>query len=152
MKKKLLVLLLYLSMFLSASTVAQNATIQFGYDANGNRIVRSLEIRSMRSNDFLSGEFCNDSVFSDEQPQVLLFKATVTVYPNPTQDKFTIKQSDYNANPITAYLYTASGNLVEWRNIKSRQEEFDLGDKPSGVYFLHLSSKDERHTWKVVKK
>lgn len=140
-----------LLLLLSASALAQNTTVHFGYDANGNRISRSLEIRRMQSDDFLAGETNTDSVPTLDGQQDYMGDSPITVYPNPTQGRFTIQQSG-NPVPIVASLYTANGILIERRILSCLSEEFDLGERSAGVYYLQLSSEQEKQTWKVVKR
>lgn len=151
MKKRLYIPICFL-LLLSASALAQNTTVHFGYDANGNRISRSLEIRRIQSNDFLAGEDNMDSVPTLDGRQDTLGGLHVSVYPNPTQGRFTIRQSGTATLPIEASLYTANGILIERRILSNLNEEFNLGERSAGVYFLRLSSEQEKQTWKVVKR
>ena len=151
MKKKPIIPVCLL-LLLSAPALAQNTTVHFGYDANGNRTSRSLEIRRMQSDDFLAEETGKDSFPTPDGRHGALGGIPVTVYPNPTQGRFTIEQSDVAPNPVVASLYTANGVLIERRILSDLNEEFDLGERSAGVYFLQLSSGQEKQTWKVVKR
>lgn len=150
MKKRLYIPICFL-LLLSASALAQNTTVHFGYDANGNRISRSLEIKRIQSNDLLAGEANMDSIPTHDGQLEYLGDSPITVYPNPTQGRFTIQQSGTPV-PIVASLYTANGILIERRIFSGPNEEFDLGERSAGVYFLRLSSEQEKQTWKVVKR
>ena len=143
---------LCLLLLLSASALAQNTTVHFGYDANGNRTSRNLEIRRMQSDDFLAVEANMDSVPTLDGQQDYMGDYLISVYPNPSQGRFTIRQSGAVPVPIVASLYTANGILIERRILSGLSEEFDLGESSAGVYFLQLSSGQEKQTWKVVKR
>lgn len=143
---------LCLLLILSASALAQNTTVHFGYDANGNRISRSLEIRRIQSDDFLAGEANMDSVPTLDGQQDCIGDSPISVFPNPTQGRFTIQQSGFTPISIVASLYTANGIMIERRILSGLREEFDLGERSAGVYFLQLSSGQEKQTWKVVKR
>lgn len=150
MKKRLYIPICFL-LLLSASALAQNTTVHFGYDANGNRVSRILEIRRIQSDYFLAGEANMDSVPTLDGQLEYLGDSPITVYPNPTQGRFTIQQSGTPVL-IVASLYTANGILIERRIFSGPNEEFDLGERSAGVYFLRLSSEQEKQTWKVVKR
>jgi YD repeat-containing protein len=150
--KKILYIPVCLLLLLSASALAQNTTVHFGYDANGNRISRILEIRRIQSDDFLAGEDNMDLVPTLDGQRETWGGLHVSVYPNPTQSRFTIRQSGTATLPIEASLYTANGILIEQRILSDMNEEFNLGERSAGVYFLQLSSEQEKQTWKVVKR
>ena len=113
--KKILYIPVCLLLLLSASALAQNTTVHFGYDANGNRISRILEIRRIQSDDFLAGEDNMDLVPTLDGQRETWGGLHVSVYPNPTQSRFTIRQSGTATLPIEASLYTANGILIEQR-------------------------------------
>ncbi|WP_282044300.1 T9SS type A sorting domain-containing protein [Winogradskyella flava] len=77
----------------------------------------------------------------------------IFISPNPTSGKFTIKLSntDFNING-TVNIYNSSGSLLEHMDIKqpAKTIEVDLGDAPTGIYFVHLHTDDGNSTTKKI--
>ncbi len=133
----------------ATTTLAQNAVVRFEYDANGNRTNRALEIRELREHAI----FMADSLLSalpcfGELPDETRF----SVYPNPTEERFTVERTDSAPVKVTATLYTSTGVLLEQREISKPTEDFDLRNFSSGVYLLRLSSETGVQTMKIIKK
>lgn len=63
----------------------------------------------------------------------------ISIYPNPTNDKFTISVAKPFKN-ATLNLYTASGKLVRTTtNIQTQTIEIQRNNLPPGVYMIHLN-------------
>ncbi|MBR6931592.1 MAG: T9SS type A sorting domain-containing protein [Bacteroidales bacterium] len=126
---------------------SQNAEVHFTYDACGNRILKSLQLRKIEEN----GKNVEDR-------NVFLATATeniqdlkVDLYPNPTEGKFVVTLSDNTHTIMEAILTTASGVVMEHHRFMDFRHEFDLSQQPAGIYLLKLIYKDETRTWKIVK-
>lgn len=148
MRTTTLHLLLLLAFLLpSVANVAQNAHVRFSYDANGNRISRTIEVKKIEE---------NGKNVEEENDFLALVKdrlgnAQVSVYPNPTEGKVTINMTEIPANGITATLTTVTGAVIGNCRFKGLQHDFDLTGQPAGVYLLRLVAGDETRTWKIVK-
>ena len=133
---------------------AQNTTVNYTYDQCGNRIQRTLGFKKVEDkspvkdapNDMPDDESwlseANDS-FAD---------ANLSLFPNPTTDRFTLSLSGLEAMGAHVQLCTMEGVVIEKRDITNQCEEFDLGGKAAGIYLLHLQAGNEAQTWKIIKK
>ncbi len=68
------------------------------------------------------------------------------VYPNPTQDQFTLVTDLLNSsNNFTIQLMDALGKVVLEKNSKESNTQLLVNDLPNGVYFLHISNENNIH-------
>lgn len=122
----------------------QNDMVSFSYDANGNRILRQIELGGEgkgAKGDEISSYF--DSFES----------MSVKLYPNPTEGKFSIEiDGTGESGLLHATLSTTTGEVISEKVISGQKTDFDLTQKPVGVYLLRLSMKGESHVWKVIRK
>ena len=112
-------------------------SIRFNYDANGNRISRSLTFKR---------------IISPEQDLKAITEVSYNLFPNPTYDQFSIVLSEQaEGSSIHATLITTTGVILETKEVRNNTATFDLSGKPNGVYFLEVDSPEGHQTWKVVK-
>ena len=150
MKRNIKILFLLLSMGVISVCVGQNTTIVFYYDESGNRIERSLGFRKIEEN----GQMLADEEKKSWQSAADdYFEGTMmSLYPNPTNGQFYLAFSEKPSSIIKAELCTIKGDVLETRHVESITEEFDLNDKPSGIYLLRLTTIGNSQTWKIIKK
>lgn len=67
----------------------------------------------------------------------------VKLYPNPTSERLILELSD--GKPVTAQLFSNSGQVLLSREGISLHTEFDLSLLPAGVYWLRLRGEDGKH-------
>jgi hypothetical protein len=130
-------------------------TVHFGYDACGNRISRTLEFsRSDGDTGGTPGDNPNEGA--------TLWQASVSesfadgeamLFPNPTEGGFFLSLTGGEVPEGTkATLCTPEGKILEERIVTGNTEEFDLGNRPAGIYLLRLASEHETKAWKVIKR
>lgn len=114
-----------------------NDSIRFSYDANGNRISRSLIFQR---------------IDKPGQTQEVLAEVSYDLFPNPTSDQFSIVlKEQQNSSSIHATLLTVSGVILEEKDVVNSKAVFNLSGKPNGIYILEINSPEGHQTWKVVK-
>lgn len=115
----------------------KNDSIRFSYDANGNRISRSLIIQKANNPREVQNNVTNDNY---------------SLFPNPTSDQFSLvlKEQPKEAS-IRAILLNATGVILEETEIHGNSTTFDLSGKPCGIYFFELEVPEGHLTWKVIK-
>jgi hypothetical protein len=125
----------------------QSAEVHFTYDACGNRILKSLQLKKTEEN----GKFVEDgNAFLDAAIDYIQ-ETEVGLYPNPTNGKFTVTLSGNTCLTLEATLTTETGVVIEHHRFSDSQHEFDLSAQPSGIYILKLILDNETRTWKIVK-
>lgn len=112
-------------------------SIRFNYDANGNRISRSLTFKR---------------IISPRQELEAVTEVSYNLFPNPTSDQFSIVLNEQaQGSSILATLISATGVILETKEVRERSATFNLSGKPNGIYFLEVDSPEGHQTWKVVK-
>ena len=122
---------------LKAAPSTPKDTIVFNYDGSGNRISRSLTFKK---------------IANPKQDPAVTTESPYDLFPNPTSDQFSIilKEPSKTTN-MRAKLLTASGVIINEKDIVSDRTSFDLSGKPNGIYILEIEGFGENHTWKVIK-
>ncbi len=149
MNKKLNTLVLF---FFLSSTMISFAQTSFQYDANGNRIARIINL----GKDVLADAAINDSLQGElELPkpmQETLGKATVNIYPNPTQGLLILESQGFALDALPEYeVYTLIGSLLMRVEATENRQQIDLSNEPAGIYLLRIKSGSLQREWKIIK-
>ena len=127
-------------------------TVRFTYDACGNRIGRTIEFSRM---DEGGGKGAEDPKKPEKWFAELndsFLGSDVTLFPNPTEGRFTLAFPNGIPTGAKATLLTLTGTVLSERQSIGPNEEFNLGNQPAGVYLLRLATDEETMTWKIVKR
>lgn len=148
MKISVLFFLFGLFLMSSIASMAQNNTLNFAYDNNGNRILHELVFEEIRNVESLEKE---DTLTANAS--YTLDTLDVQLFPNPTYGQFHIQITDALPDiQIKAILLTASGNIISEKLVTSDWMEFDLSNQAGGVYLLQLLTAEKMRVWKIIKK
>lgn len=77
--------------------------------------------------------------------------AQITLVPNPTSDKLTIKASNWNEE-INVQLQNVLGQQVRSLHSFTNETQLDLSGLSNGIYIAVLKSNEYQATYKVIKK
>lgn len=122
---------------LKATPSTMNDSIVFSYDANGNRISRSLTFKRITNPD---------------QDPTSVAEASYELFPNPTFDAFTIIQKTPSEEGSSrATLLNVTGVIIDKKELKGQRANFDLSGMSNGVYILEIDSPEGHQAWKVIK-
>ena len=137
------ILILFLTVAAVPCLAQQRGTVSFNYDANGNRILRQIEIGGGR------GEAATATIGAMESHEPL----EVTLYPNPTEGRFSVGvASAESSERVRATVTTVTGEVLCDKTVADQTTEFDLTGQPAGIYLLRLTVRGESQVWKVIKK
>jgi len=81
----------------------------------------------------------------------LVYLKEVQLYPNPTQETFTLIMSTKEDVLVRYTIMDYLGKEIKYGIILSEKSEISLRDLPSGNYFISLKSKKENRIFKIVK-
>lgn len=129
----------------------QTGTVSFNYDANGNRVLRTL---SFQRGD---GKGRGDTKHIANAP--LLASATdtlagleVALYPNPTDGQFSVGVGNAaEGTRLEAVLCTPTGTIISRKTLAGESIDFDLSGHAAGVYVLRIEAAGQKRIWKVIK-
>lgn len=107
----------------------------------------------------LSGNF-NDTIIYFYQSNTLNTNQNIkdnsySIYPNPTNGDFSIKNSNNFTNDITITVYDGIGKtIIKNQKIDTDFETISLKNFASGLYYVKISDKNNQllHTEKIIKK
>jgi len=71
---------------------------------------------------------------------------SITLFPNPAKDYFSIK----NAKGIQVSITNSLGQVIKKKNLNSDIEIIDVKGLDKGFYFVHLHYKDHISTRKLI--
>ena len=156
----LTILLFYgLTIFLlSPETWAQ--TVNYEYDAAGNRILRTkiIKLTQLGSNtnspvsDGSDTEAISDQARVEIRHDDLLGERKVTIYPNPTQGLIRIEFQGYGViKDARLLLFNMQGKLLRQINKAEPSNTLDLSSYPAGMYILQMIEGKAKSEWKIIK-
>lgn len=73
----------------------------------------------------------------------------ISFYPNPVQDKLFVSALD---DFQMATIYNELGSIVERKEVFGNHVEFDMSNKPTGLYILHVEGRNGTSTQKIMKR
>lgn len=83
------------------------------------------------------------------------FGTSISAYPNPANDKFTLEITSFEATTIQTKLYNSLGQIAAESNSiftekETRKQEFDVKNLAKGVYILEVNSGKNKEVIKIV--
>lgn len=148
MRNWIKIFLLFVALSGASSILAQGTPqVVFDYDECGNRVRRWIDFRKVEENG-KNVEVENATLATATD---LIKTCEISLYPNPTRGKFTVSLSGGETIELQALLTTATGSIVETYLFNEVQHDFDLTNKPAGIYYLRLTAGTDTHVWKIVK-
>ena len=94
------------------------------------------------------------------QPALIITKITetadanpqISVYPNPTYDKITIRMDEESLSDAQARLYDYLGRILSAERLTSNETVFSLAALPVGLYTLKITIRErEIQQFKIIK-
>lgn len=147
MKKNLylLVMSVILTFIVSLSGKAQT-TYYFGYDASGNRLIRSITVLK-------SAHIANQDTLANKQKTFddLICNQKVRIYPNPTKGLLSIEIPFVEKEKAIIEIFAIQGAKIKELKVNGTYAEVDLMNQPPGMYILRISVGELYSEWKIIK-
>ena len=140
-------------MLISIKLLAQdntNTSVNYSYDANGNRVHRWVIMKKIKTDStdtiHLDSLLNNDIVTSKKSNH------TVTLYPNPTQGLLYLNITNLSEGETVEYIFVSlTGQELLRRKSGSPLTQIDIGNFASGIYIVNVLLGKHMETWKIVK-
>jgi len=85
-----------------------------------------------------------------------MLSATIYIYPNPVDQKFTLKIQSVKKGTFDLRLIDLSGKVLQSKKIEltegSIEQDIDVSDLKSGIYFVEITLGQERISRRIVRK
>lgn len=151
MKSKLHFVLILLWFVPGLVQAQSDAIIEYHYDANGNRIEKTIVYNTQKNAESDSTENPGEEYvfkFGEEESKEKEEPIVIKAYPNPTQGKIHLK---INLNKTVDYvLYEANGRKIKSGRI-IKQGNLNIYEEKPGMYLLRIKAGDKQKTIKVLK-
>jgi hypothetical protein len=82
-------------------------------------------------------------IFTNIQDNFMTNNSEIKIFPNPTKGKFTILAEDIERVEVI----NLQGKLI----IRCKESEIDLSNKPSGIYFVKVTTGEQTVIRKLIK-
>ena len=133
-------------LLLSAAALKTQAQqkYQYSYDANGNRVTRTLVpmFKSTKSNS-------NTEAVSYEEKMADM---KVTIYPNPTQGELKVDVANMPTNAKGYIVITdMQGRLLYQTTNITSSNNINLSSQTAGNYIMRVVVDDKNKEWMIVK-
>lgn len=137
--------LIFLFALLGNCILLYSQTVNFGYDDAGNRITRSISLKSTSQ---------GDSIYHQEQPEIKdqIGEQQISIYPNPVQSEITVKIPELEEGEYADISLYGQGGQLLYRNEKAGYNNIiNFSEFPAGIYFMTITIREKSIQWKVVK-
>lgn len=138
--------------------------IYYDYDAAGNRIRRmydcregSVSIGGEPQSAGLNGMGKSippgkqQEVRQHNSPTTAAEQVYISLFPNPTSGKYTLKLSSIPEKPVHFHWYTDQMQILSSGSISSETFSGDISTWADAIYILRVYNETEVYTFKVVK-
>ncbi len=75
----------------------------------------------------------------------------VSIYPNPSNDRLTIRHENYTGKAPEYFISDARGSIVSSLKVDRSTNEWDIRHLPAGIYILWTVQNGHKRSWKIVK-
>lgn len=77
-------------------------------------------------------------------------KQAFSIYPNPTNDLFTIRLNDKVNTPVKLKIIDVNGKIIRQENLLTQSTQFNLTGLSNGVYLIKIEGDDFNETSKII--
>ncbi|MFM2224928.1 MAG: hypothetical protein RJA07_1130 [Bacteroidota bacterium] len=127
--------------------------ISYYYDFKGNRVARQFHCVNECPCPQMPDCNCNQGERIATKKPIAVANdsvASVSIYPNPTMEKFYIEFTDNDIKAQVTVL-TNAGQQVSTQAATCRRMEYSLSGLPAGMYYLVVNKNNKTTKYKVVK-
>lgn len=139
-------LLCLLFLFITPVTPCNAQSIEFQYDAAGNRILRQI----VMDNTLKSSEVKSDILQTIKED---FREGELEILPNPTKGIVEIRHNEQGEfKPVSVKVMAINGAIVFNGKMDSPVLQINLTDKPEGSYVMIITNDDKTLQYQIVKR
>ena len=153
---------LILLLLLQVAVKAQTTTVNYTYDASGNRVSRTFIVQPIappQNNNNNTVVQSINSLINTASPdpskggELGATADNISVFPNPVQYKLNVQfKGTAEAEGCSMQIYDGAGRLFHKQDALQNQTEVDMQQANTGNYYLVIINKEgKRLYWKLVK-
>ena len=131
---------------------ATSKTVNFSYDANGNRIHRWVTILKIAPTDSIDS-IHQDSLIKNNITN-LHYSSTqkISIFPNPTQGLLDLKITGMKDGETAEYVFVSlTGQELLRKKTGSAITPIDIRSFAPGTYIVNILVGEKREIWKIIK-
>jgi len=138
-------------MSIGAVLYSQNNTVNYGYDAAGNRTFRTITLQPKPAPAPKDKE-------EEQQPSEVVYSEALSdielkIYPNPTDGLLKVEIHNLpEGQTVDIMLYNLSGKLIKSFKGLNKFATIDLSAQPQGTYLMKIRAGEYQTEWKIIKK
>jgi hypothetical protein len=131
---------------------SQNQSVNYAYDANGNRVKQWITTMKIDHNDTIDSIHQDSIIKNQTSDSCSTIKKSISLFPNPTQGLLELKIIGMKEGETAEYVFfSISGQEIFRRETASSLTEIDISNFAPGTYFLSVIFEKRTEGWKVVK-
>ena len=149
-------------LLLQVAVKAQTTTVNYTYDASGNRVSRTFNVQPIappqnNNNNTVAADIQSiltaDSLLKTKGAEVSITEGDIKVFPNPVQYKLNVQfRGTAEAEGCSMQIYDGAGRLFHKRDALQNNTEVDMQQANTGNYYMVIITKEgKRLYWKLVK-
>ncbi len=146
---KMLKIVIFLMLLFVVQQSGKTQSINYGYDAAGNRTSRSIAV--LKSNEPNPADTLVDE-HEAKREEILSDVEQVKVYPNPASEQLHIVLPGTSEAAADFWLYNTQGVLVVQGKFEASDNTLSLQEHRAGVYLLLIKNNQKTEQWKILKK
>lgn len=132
--------------FLLTNISVYSQTIEYVYDAAGNRTQRKLFVLDPGGGTSRLGQIPSEEPISEQ----LTTDSKLTIYPNPVKEQLNLKvDGSFVAYDIV--LTDLTGKVFLSKTINDSSTQLDFTTYPKGIYLLRTGANNQFTEWKIIK-
>jgi hypothetical protein len=131
--------------FFLPATLSAQQTVEFEYDAAGNRELRHLSTKKMTDaevDSLFKAETIHDKITGDK---------LIRVYPNPTYGIINVEFMEIIEGQTVYFITDQNGRQVMTGKTNSLSNTIDITHQSRGVYYLVIKAPEIYQVYKIIK-
>ncbi len=121
--------------------IEMNIALAKGFHPSGTMVCNKAEVFFDKQEPYQTNEVCSEARNVSAQPPIGIYG--VTIYPNPSSEAFTIKNSENEEYPFE--IFNTNGQLITENTLQARDQHLiSTTGWAKGIYYIKINGVDSR--------